>query len=50
MCHLSIATQKYRLELIDVAVALQNERVLGTDIKRHPATGICSLRRNGTIS
>ena len=50
MCHLSIATQKYRLKFIDVLVALQNELVLSTDIKRHPATGIRSLRRNGAIS
>ena len=50
MLLINIAAQKYRLKLIDVAVALQNELVLGTDIKRHPATGIRSLRRNGAIS
>ena len=50
LCHLSTATQKYRLKFIDVLVALQNELVLDTDIKRHPATGICFLRGNGAIS
>ena len=50
MLLINIAAQKYRLKLIDVAVALQNELVLGTDIKQHPATGIRSLKRNGAIS
>ena len=45
-----MAAHKNWLKLIDVNVALQNELVLGTDIKRHPATGIRSLRRNGAIS
>ena len=46
----SKTTQNYRIKLIDVTVALQNELVLGIDIKRFPATGIRSLKPNGAIS
>ena len=46
----SIITQKYRIKLTDVTEALQTELDWDFDIKRHPATGIRSLRRNEAIS